>query len=36
MRKLYLIAALLICSGAFLSSCGLGEKCPAYRNGKLK
>lgn len=36
MKKIALFFAGIFLAGALLSSCAAGEKCPTFRNGKLK
>jgi len=36
MKKIALFLTGLFLAGALLGSCAMGEKCPTFKNGKLK
>lgn len=36
MKKIALLIAGVLLAGVLLGSCTIGEKCPTFRNGKLK
>lgn len=36
MKKIALFTIGIFLAGVLFSSCGAGEKCPTFRNGKLK